>query len=512
MATRKKIVTAVVAALAAAAVCVGGFFVWKKFGSGSSSSDKKVYVQKVSSVNTVSDFNLTANCFSGVIEAQEATKVKMDSSKTVSEILVKEGDTVKKGDKLFTYDVEAIQLQIDQAKLEVERMQYEMTSNKNQITQLENEKKTASQDAVISYNTQILSLQSDIAKTEYDIKAKNAEIKNLEKSSKNAFVTAPIDGTVKDVKAVEDLQSGVSSEENYYSESSSDDANVVLKISANENLKIRGTVNEQNIYFISTDTPVVIKSRIDDTEWSGIVSSVNTKPETESNNDMYYYEEDSSDEMSKSSKYSFYVEPESFDGFRLGQHVIIELDDGQDDSITKTGIWLYSDFICKDGDKSYVWAKDEDGEIEKRYVEIGQIDEENGDCEIKSGLANDDYIAYPSADYEEGLTATTNASEVDVPENDLGGMEEGEEYYEKEYSDEETANEEINYEDYDFPTQEELNAMSEDELNEFFESMSDEELNAYLAYIEDTYSEMEIDENGEALTEEEAAEDAVAEE
>ena len=70
----------------------------------------------------------------------------------------------------------------------------------------------------------------------------------------------------------------------------------------------------------------------------------------------------------------------------LGQHVLIEIDNGQDTSINKTGIWLYSDFICKDGKKKYVWAKNEDGKIEKRYVEIGQKDEDNGDCEIKSSL------------------------------------------------------------------------------------------------------------------------------
>ena len=52
----------------------------------------------------------------------------------------------------------------------------------------------------------ILSLQSDIAKNEYDIKAKNVEIKKLEVSTKNAYVTASIDGTVKNVKTVDKLQ------------------------------------------------------------------------------------------------------------------------------------------------------------------------------------------------------------------------------------------------------------------------------------------------------------------
>ena len=91
----------------------------------------------------------------------------------MAEILVKNGDSVKKGDKLLTYDVEAINLQLEQAKLEVERLQNEIASNKSQIAELEKEKKNADQDAAVSYTTQILSLQSDNAKNEYDIKAKS---------------------------------------------------------------------------------------------------------------------------------------------------------------------------------------------------------------------------------------------------------------------------------------------------------------------------------------------------
>lgn len=178
MTTKKRICTVIIVLVIVCAVCVGGFFVWKKTGKGGSKSSQKVYVQKVSSLNTASDFKLSNRSFLGVVEAQESVDVKYDSSKTVAEILVKNGDSVKKGDKLLTYDVEAINLQLEQAKLEVERLQNEIASNKSQIAELEKEKKNADQDAAVSYTTQILSLQSDNAKNEYDIKAKNVEIKS----------------------------------------------------------------------------------------------------------------------------------------------------------------------------------------------------------------------------------------------------------------------------------------------------------------------------------------------
>ena len=161
MTTKKRICTVIIVLVIVCAVCVGGFFVWKKTGKGGSKSSQKVYVQKVSSLNTVSDFKLSNCSFLGVVEAQESVDVKYDSSKTVDEILVKDGDSVKKGDKLLTYDVEAINLQLEQAKLEVERLQNEITSNKSQIAELEKEKKNVDQDAAVSYTTQILSLQSE---------------------------------------------------------------------------------------------------------------------------------------------------------------------------------------------------------------------------------------------------------------------------------------------------------------------------------------------------------------
>lgn len=302
MTTKKRICTVIIVLVIVCTVCVGGFFVWKKTGKGGSKSSQKVYVQKVSSLNTASGFKLSNRSFLGVVEAQESVDVKYDSSKTVAEILVKNGDSVKKGDKLLTYDVEAINLQLEQAKLEVERLQNEIASNKSQIAELEKEKKNADQDAAVSYTTQILSLQSDNAKNEYDIKAKNVEIKKLEASTKNAYVTASIDGTVKNVKTVDKLQQ--------------DGGDVIMQITEEGDYRIKGRFNEQNSKDIMQGVSVIVKSRLDDSTWKGEITSVDTSPQKNSGEDIYSY--GSSDEMSQSSNYAFYVKPESFDGLMLG--------------------------------------------------------------------------------------------------------------------------------------------------------------------------------------------------
>ena len=139
MTTKKRICTVIIVLVIVCTVCVGGFFVWKKTGKGGSKSSQKVYVQKVSSLNTASDFKLSNRSFLGVVEAQESVDVKYDSSKTVAEILVKNGDSVKKGDKLLTYDVEAINLQlVSSAASDVYKRQ--RLQNKGQIQRAEQQR------------------------------------------------------------------------------------------------------------------------------------------------------------------------------------------------------------------------------------------------------------------------------------------------------------------------------------------------------------------------------------
>lgn len=408
MATAKSIVTGVVTAAVICGLGAGGWYYYKQHSAAGSDRTEKVYVQKVSAVNTVGGSNLYANDFAGVIVAQKTVDVKYDSSKTIDEMLVQEGDSVKKGDKLFTYSIEEIQLKIEEIKLDIERTQNSIETNKNEIASLEQEKKTATGDAQVSLTTRILSLQSDNARSEYEIKAKNAELAKQEKSLDSAFVTAPISGTVKDLKDLSTMQNDMYGSEN---------PDVIMKISADGDFRVKGLFNEQNAAQIYQDAKVILKSRVDDTTWHGKVSEIDTSPQSNTNN-MYY--DSMGDEQTTSSKYAFYVEPESLEGFMLGQHILIQADNGQDEDKPKEGIWLYSQFVRWDGDKNYVWAKTSHDTIEKRYVEIGDVDDSYGDCQILSGLDTDDYIAYPADYIEQGMRTTTNQSDKDIPDN-VGG-------------------------------------------------------------------------------------------
>ena len=67
---------------------------------GLSQKQDTVYVQTVGSI-LGSDLAGTSR-YSGVVESSKTQRISRDGTKKISEIRVKEGDMVKKGDVLFT--------------------------------------------------------------------------------------------------------------------------------------------------------------------------------------------------------------------------------------------------------------------------------------------------------------------------------------------------------------------------------------------------------------------------
>ena len=120
-------------------------------------------------------------------------------------------------------------------------------------------------------------------------------------------------------------------------------------------------------------------------------------------------------------------------------------------------------------------AEERRKQLDKRIVEIGQKDEDNGDCEIKSGLEKGDYIAYPDKSIEEGMTATTNEADVSVPPNDLGTDDNSD-------GDTEGGDEDIAFdgsgEDGMAIDEDMLASMTDEEIEEYFNKLYGEEENA----------------------------------
>lgn len=415
MTRKKKIILAVVIVLVLAVAAVLYFVLRGSNSSGSSG----VYIQSVNDVNAASNSYTTR--YSGVIETQKTDKIEFDTTKTFKEIYVSEGDKVSKGDALFSYDTESIQLQIQQAELNIEKLNTTISNDNAQITQLQKDMKAASSAEKPSYSSQIQELQAEIAQTEYDIKTKQSEIDKLNASITSATVTANMDGTVESIADLDQLIAG------NLTDSSGNQSNVYITVLADGDFRVKGKASEQNIQSLYQDMPVIIRSRVDESvTWTGTISTIDTQTSSDSTSGVYY-----SSSSEQASNYAFYVNLDSIDGLMLGQHVTIEPDYGQG---TKDGIWLSSGWITQEDDgTAYVWAaKSAGAKLEKRTIELGEYDENLDEYQIASGLETTDYIAWPDSDCVVGAATTT---EYVIDDSDYEDSEDYSDSYSDEYTD-----------------------------------------------------------------------------
>lgn len=360
----------------------------------------------VQSVQEITGGALTApDRFAGMVVAGQTEKIQKDENKKVLELLVAEGDYVKAGDVLFTYDTQAMEFDLEKLRLEYEGYESAIRSAESQIGELEDERDEAASADKLEYTLQIEEQEANIRENEYNAALKQREIDNMEASMANTEVAASIDGRVMSVQA----EDGADNADMYGYDDGTDSA--YITVMDLKSVRIEGNINELNAGALVPGMAVTIRSRTDDTAvWSGTVDSIDWENPVRGNNDgMYYVETDS---MTSSSKYPFYIVLSSSEGLILGQHVYIEPYYGED---AKTGLWLGSYwFGAVDGD-AWLWAEGPNGKLEKRSVTLGGYDADMDEYQILDGLTLEDCIAFPEDGLAEGLpTARTEPETADM--------------------------------------------------------------------------------------------------
>ena len=329
--------------------------------------------------------------FAGIVVSENVAEVNRDSDKTIKELLVKAGDDVKKDQVLFSYDTEQLQLTLDKQRLEKEQLEASIENYQRQIADLEKQRKKVKESAQLQYTVQIQSLQVDLKEAELNLQAKEREITKSEDVLDNAEVKSPVDGRVQVIN-----------------ESGTDNQGrpaPYITIQQSGAYRVKGTLGELQRGGIMEGSRMRIASRTDESIfWLGTVSLVDYEnPTQENQNNMYYGM--STDEMTTSSKYPFYIELDGTEGLILGQHVYIMV---EKEAGEVTGIPLSMAFLCYDDEgNSYVWAEDSRGKLEKRMVTLGAPNDMMGTVSIIEGLAETDYIAFPDGELcKEGAPAT----------------------------------------------------------------------------------------------------------
>lgn len=357
--------------------------------SGGTDSENRVYVEQIAAMN--GQVAGLASRFNGVVETQDILEIKVDSSRKIDEIHVEVGDVVEEGQTLITYDTSDLKLQIDQAKLEVESINNDIANEEKQIELLSQQMASLPAEEQFAYTTEIQNIRNGISQKKYDLESKQLEINKLKTQMKNSTITSEATGTVKAIneQGIDEMGNSVP----------------FMSILKSGDYRVKGSIDEQNVWSLSEGQPVILRSRVDETvTWSGIIAEIDTEHVEQNTNNMY-----GEGEVMMASKYPFYVELETSEGLILGQHVYIELDEGQ--TVEKEGLWLYSSYIVQNEDTAFVWAANSNNRLEKRIVELGEYNADMDQYEILSGLTEEDYIAWPMDGLYEGVMTVTNIEE-----------------------------------------------------------------------------------------------------
>ena len=382
------------------------------------SNEELVYATKISDLN--GGYDLTESRYMGTVESQEVKGVNRDSDKKVKELYVKEEDEVKAGDVLFEYDTESMELQLRQLELELTSINNNIATLNQQIASLTTEKAAAPAEEQLSYSAQIQNLQAQVNQANYDASAKQLEIDRQKLSMENTKVVAPMDGIIKTINENNSTSSSDDDSSNSNSYNGSDStSNAYITIMAKGDYRIKATASELTVRSMSEGQSMIIRSRVDDSTWTGTVTKIDLEHPDNGNNNDYYMSSGTT-----ATKYPFYISLDSTDGLMLGQHVYVEADYGQGD--VKEGLWLDEYYIMQEDDGAYVWAENAKGYIEKRKVELGEYDENMMRYQILSGLTEDDYIAYPEDRVKEGMKVTHNYEDVMIDDTgDDGTIDDG---------------------------------------------------------------------------------------
>jgi len=369
-------------------------------GCGGETSEDAVTVQAVSMIVSDGAVGMVSR-YAGVVVSGQTAEIKKEESKTVEEVYVKEGDWVNEGDTLFTYDMQAMELELTKRQLELEGYANTIQTAQDQIPQLEKQLAAAGADQKLSYTLQIQSLQADIREAEYNRALKEREITMMEASMAETEVLSPLSGRVMSIQQ--------ENENNY----SGDPGSAFITLMDMTTYRVEGNINEMNVGTLMEGMNVLIRSRVDEeVVWNGTLEKIDWEnPVSGNDNQMYYY--GSTDEMTSSSKYPFYVVLNDVTGLILGQHVYIEPDYSQLE--IREGLWLPEYYIMDIEGSPSVWAANGRDKLEKRSIRLGEYDMEMGEYQILSGLTEEDYIAFPDDTLTSGMRVTR------YDENSFGG-------------------------------------------------------------------------------------------
>ena len=125
---KRIIVGVLVAALAAGGIYTGLMHV----------KESKVTEVPVTSVSNLQTDWYSETTLDGTITTNVSQNVNMDKDMIIEKIYVSQGDDVKKGDNLISFDMTLVEMELNIAKLKLQKQEQDLTKAQNRLTSLQN--------------------------------------------------------------------------------------------------------------------------------------------------------------------------------------------------------------------------------------------------------------------------------------------------------------------------------------------------------------------------------------
>jgi HlyD family secretion protein len=308
----------------------------------------------------------------GTLKLLNEQKIFVDPEKgEVNEILVKEGDKVKKGDPIIRYNNEELQLEKQQNQLSIESNYIRIRQLKKQINDLKEKrdkltKELGEKEAKEQIENEENQLNTDLKVAEIDLKRNLLQKETIEKKLEELVIKSNLDGVVISVnrEALKPIDT---------------QSPVLVYIGDITNFKVEGFISEYDSLKVKEGQHVTIKSEvIPDQEWKGKVSKIGIMPNPTN-------QIDGGNSANTSVLYPIEVLVESNDvSAKPGFRVIMEIETDKRKVST-----LPLKAIKQEEDHYFVFII-KDGKAVKKEVQIGLTQDQF--VEIKEGLTEEDKV------------------------------------------------------------------------------------------------------------------------
>ncbi len=320
---------------------------------------------------------------SGVIEPVKKVNISSSISANIVSLLVKEGQTVKKGDLLARLDRETIIAEVEQQTAALSQQQHSSEAAKLQLkqAQIDYDKKVKLKESDFISDSEIetFKINLDIAKTAYgssleSIKLQTAYLDQAKDRLSKTSIYSPMDGIV----------TKLYKEEGEMVTGSQFNTDVILSIADLNAYKVNVDVDENDVPSISLyDSVKVTVDALGDSVFKGIVTEIGNTPLNAANTDVAV-------------EYTVAVNLITKNGsIKPGMTTYAEIITDVVDNVLSVPIQALARRKVEHSDKKEAAAWDKDEEFEDI---IFRLKDKNGNnykveaVKIKTGISNEKFI------------------------------------------------------------------------------------------------------------------------